>query len=77
MYAQKSRHSVSILELSNVYCVVVVFTLVSGITPGYDFLTSTWQLLAITVIKTQGTVSCEAKKKQHACTFSGLRDHYS
>ena len=22
-------------------------------------------------------VSREAKKKQHACTFSGLRDHYS
>ena len=22
-------------------------------------------------------VSCEAKKKQHACASSGLRDHYS
>ena len=22
-------------------------------------------------------VSCEAKKKQHTCTFSGLCDHYS
>ena len=25
----------------------------------------------------RAVVSCEAKKKQHACASSGLRDHYS
>ena len=29
------------------------------------------------IIKTHGSEGCEAKKKQHACASSGLRDHYS
>ena len=28
-------------------------------------------------ISSRAVVSCEAKKKQQACTYSGLRGHYS